>query len=163
MEHVSERDVDWVEYDEGSTGFRRKELSTAAASDRDGDPDLGCSLYELPAGRRSWPYHYHTGNAEAVYVLDGRGQLRNRGERIDVEAGDYLAFPPDESGGHQFVNDGDEPLRYLMVSTMNEPDVTVYPEMDKLGVYTGSPPGGRSDRPVAGDVDLDDDVDYWEG
>lgn len=188
MDRTSEESVDWREYDHGEQTFRRKPLSRGAAADRDGDPDLGCSLYEIPPGKRSWPYHYHTGNAEAVYVLSGSGYVRTasdgggneageqgdegrgneegeHGEEIDrepVEAGDYLAFPPDATGGHQLGNDGDEPLRVLVVSEMNEPDVTVYPEMNKVGVYAGSPPGGRSGREVEGYWHLDDTVEYWE-
>ena len=162
MDHVNEGDVDWEDYEHGETAFRRKELSTAAGAEPAGDPEIGCSLYELPPGKRSWPYHYHAGNAEAVYVLDGSGLVRNRDDEAPVETGEYVAFPPGEEGGHQIVNDGDDLLRFLMVSTMDDPDVTVYPEMGKVGVYTGSPPGGRSERPVEGYWNLDDDVDYWE-
>ena len=41
-----------------------------------GGAQLGCSVVELPPGKRSWPYHYHLGNEEAVYVLDGSGTVR---------------------------------------------------------------------------------------
>jgi uncharacterized cupin superfamily protein len=162
MERARADELDWTAYDHGEMAFRRKELSSEATADRADDEDIGCSLYELPPGKRSWPYHYHTGNAEAIYVLDGSGLVRTDGDPEAIEAGDYVAFPPDERGSHQLVNDGDEPLRYLAVSTMNEPDVTVYPEMNKVGVFTGSPPGGRSERGVGGYWDLDDDVGYWE-
>ena len=195
MDRSSVDGVEWREYDRGEIGFRRKELSTAASADRAGDGELGCSLYELPPGKRSWPYHYHTGNAEAAYVLSGSGYVRRLGDggegddadgggddagdrdhgdrdhgddgdgeiaRESVEAGDYLAFPADASGGHQFGNDGEEPLRLLLVSTMNDPDVTVYPEQDKVGVFAGAPPGGRSGREVDGFWRREDAVGYWE-
>jgi uncharacterized cupin superfamily protein len=154
-------DLDWVEEDRGDTGFRRKQLSEAAAGD--GDPGLGCSLYELPPGKKSWPYHYHEGNAEAMYVLAGEGQVRLDGERRRIEAGVYAAFPEGEAGAHRVINDSDEPLRYLAVSTMRDPDVTVYPDSGKIGVYAGSPPGGRGERTVSGYYRHDDDVDYWAG
>jgi uncharacterized cupin superfamily protein len=189
MTRINENDIEWGERDEGETAFRRKQLSDAA-----GGREIGCSLYELPPGKRSWPYHYHTANEEALYVLSGSGTLRvgvgsgdggsDTGDRDDngieddgdlasdggdsaieslvLEAGDYAAFPTDETGGHQVVNDADEPLRYLLVSTMTEPDITVYPEMDKFGVYVGAAPGGREDRPFEGYYRIDDDVDYWE-
>ena len=60
------------------------------------------------------------------------------------------------------TDDGDDPLRYLAVSTMNEPDVTVYPEMDEVGVFAGAPPGGRSERSVHGYFDPEDAINYWE-
>ncbi|WP_455448514.1 cupin domain-containing protein [Natrinema thermotolerans] len=157
MEKVNEGDVDWKEYDREETTFRRKELSNAVDAD-----DLGCSLYELPPGERSWPYHYHTANEEAIYVLAGDGQLKTEDGLESLEAGDYATLPADESGGHRVVNDGDETLRYLAMSTMNEPDVTVYPEMEKVGVFVGSPPGGRDERSLEGYYRIADEVEYWE-
>jgi len=155
---VDETDLDWTDRAEGETRFRRKQLGEAA----DGDM-LGCSLYELPAGHKSWPYHYHTANEEAIYVLAGRGTLRADGTTHGIAAGDYAAFPADESGGHRVVNDSDDVLRYLAMSTMNEPDVTVYPDSGKFGVYVGSPPGGREERSLEGYYRVEDDVDYWDG
>jgi uncharacterized cupin superfamily protein len=81
MPTVNESDLEWTEADHGETAFRRKQLSAAA----DGE-GIGCSLYELPPGKRSWPYHYHTGNEEAIYVLDGEGTLRLDGERHSLSA-----------------------------------------------------------------------------
>ncbi|NKE34737.1 cupin domain-containing protein [Natronococcus sp. JC468] len=154
---INEADLEWTEYDRGSSRFRRKQLSSAAGAD-----DIGCSLYELPPGERSWPYHYHTANEEALFVLDGEGMLRcERGEE-SIEPGDFVTLPASEDGGHQVVNDSDRDLRYLMVSTMVEPDVTVYPEMDKFGVFVDSPPGGEGERSLHGYYRLEDAVDYWE-
>lgn len=168
MPPVNERDVEWTEMEQGVTHFRRKHLSSATAGDS--DPELGCSLYELPPGARSWPYHYHAGNAEAIYVLAGSGRLRLAGEEHPLEAGDYVPFPAGPAGAHRVVNDGTdgdedaaEPLRFLAFSEMDEPDVTVYPDSEKIGVYAGSPPGGRAERTVSGYYRIDDDVDYWEG
>ena len=154
---VNEADLEWSEYDREEATFRRKELGDAA-----GGEQLGCSLYELPPGERSWPYHYHTANEEAMYVLAGEGLLRAADGEHNLTAGDYVTFPADESGGHQVVNDSDDTLRYLAVSTMTDPDVTVYPEMDKIGVYVGSPPGGRGERSLHGYYPIDADVDYWD-
>jgi uncharacterized cupin superfamily protein len=154
---VNEADLDWTEYDHGDKQFRRKQLAGATDAEQ-----LGCSLYELPPGKRSWPYHYHTGNEEAIYVLDGQGLLRAEAGEQDLSAGDFVALPADERGGHQVVNDREEPLRYLMLSTMNEPDVTIYPEMNKFGLFVGDPPGGDGDRVLDGFYEIGDDVDYWE-
>ena len=158
VEPTNEGDLDWKEYDYDETTFHRKELGDAAGTDQ-----LGCSLYELPPGKKSWPYHYHTANEEAMYVLSGSGRVRGPEEVSAVTAGDYLAFPVGGSGGHRVANDGDEPLRYLMLSTMVEPDVTVYPDSGKFGVYAGAPPGSTGERTVSGYYRIDDDVDYWNG
>jgi uncharacterized cupin superfamily protein len=151
-------DLDWRSLERGETEFRRKKLAAAA-----GGEDIGCSVYELPAGARSWPYHYHTGNEEALFVLAGRGRLRLDGDEQSLEAGDYVALPAAEEGAHRVVNDSEDALRYLAVSTMDDPDVTVYPDSDKIGVYAGSPPGGTDERTVEGYYRRGDDVDYWVG
>jgi len=150
-------DVEWSETARGDTEFRRKQL----AADAD-DGTLGCSLYELPPQACSWPYHYHTGNTEAIYVLAGRPTLRGPEEAHQLEAGDYVTLPAGDDGAHQLQNQNEAPARVLIVSTMNEPDVTVYPEMGKIGVFAGSPPGGNEERTVEGFFDPEDSLDYWE-
>ncbi|WP_276300998.1 cupin domain-containing protein [Halorussus lipolyticus] len=158
MSKINADDLDWTELERDETRFKRKQLAEATDAEQ-----LGCSLYELPPGSRSWPYHYHTGNEEAIFVLSGTGTLRLDGETVPLQAHDYVALPADESGAHRVVNDSDAPLRYLAVSTMEDPDVTVYPDSGKVGVFAGSPPGGRDERTVEGYYRRDDDVDYWEG
>ncbi|WP_276256875.1 cupin domain-containing protein [Halomontanus rarus] len=158
MGKVDAEDVKWTTLEEGETVFKRKQLGEAAGGDR-----IGCSLYEIPPGKRSWPYHYHTANEEALFVLSGCGTLRIDGEATTLSEGEYVALPADERGAHRVINDSDEPLSYLVLSTMDEPDVTVYPDSDKFGVYVGAPPGGRSERTLDGYYRRGDSVDYWEG
>jgi len=158
MSKINESDLEWTTVDEGETTFRRKKLAAATEGD-----ELGCSLYELPAGSKSWPYHYHTGNEEALFVLEGSGTLRLDGEELSLEAGDYVTMPADERGGHRVINDSGRTLRYLMAGTMAEPDVTVYPDSGKVGVFAGSAPGGEAERSVHGYFRQSDAVDYWEG
>jgi len=155
--HVNETDLDWNKYDHEGATFCRKELSTAADTN-----ELGCSLYELPPGARSWPYHYHTANEEALYVLAGDGRLRAPDGAQSLTAGDFVSFPADERGAHRVVNDADEPLRYLMLSTMREPDLTVYPDSGTMGIFVGAPPGERDERNLHGFYDLEDDLAFWE-
>jgi uncharacterized cupin superfamily protein len=157
MPRVNEDDIEWSEQDHGDHQFRRKHLGEAA----DGE-QLGCSLYEIDPGNRSWPYHYHAANEEALFVLSGEATLRGEDGDTSLRAGDYVTIPAGEDGAHQLVNDGEAVFRYLMVSTMEEPDVTIYPEMEKFGVYVGSPPGGREERTFEGYFPLDADVEYWE-
>jgi len=157
---VNEEELDWTAVADGDgdadAGFRRKKLAAADGGDR-----VGCSLYELPPGERSWPYHYHEGNEEAVYVLAGSGRLRTLEGELPLEPGDYAALPAGREGAHRVVNDGDDSLRYLVVSTMVTPDVTVYPDSDAVGVFTGAAPGGEGDRPVHGYFPRSAAVDYW--
>lgn len=146
MGKTSASELEWTTLEHGETQLRRKKLAPAA-----GGEDIGCSLYELPEGDRSWPYHSHTGNEEALFVLDGRGTLRLNDETVHLEAGDYVALPADDRGARRIINDSKGPVQYLMISTMNDPDVTVYPDSGKVacssdrhpaapvtGAYTGT-------------------------
>ncbi|GGN11646.1 cupin domain-containing protein [Halarchaeum nitratireducens] len=136
MEPVDATDLDWTGTDTDRMTFRRKKLGAAAGGDA-----LGCSLYELAPGDSAWPYHYHAANEEALYVLAGGGRLRTANGEYAIEAGDYAAFPTGEAGGHRVVNDGDDALRYLVVSTMAEPEVVRYPDGEGVGVMVGGAPG----------------------
>ena len=157
MERVNESDVDWTTRGDDDSGMRRKHLGERGDGEK-----LGCSLYELPAGEASWPYHYHAANEEALYVLAGEGTLRADDGEHALSEGDYVSLPTGESGGHRVVNDSEGALRDLAVSTMDDPDVTVYPDADTFGVYVGSPPGGREERSLEGYYRIDDDVPYPE-
>lgn len=155
---TSEDDVEWRTVEAGDAQFRRKQLGAA-----DGGDDLGASLYELPPGGASFPYHYHTGNEEALYVLSGTGTIRLDGEDVAVEAGDFAALPASEDGAHRLHNDGEGTLRYLLVSTMNDPDVMVYPDSEKVGVMAGRPPGGDDEgTALNADFRREDAVGYWD-
>ena len=73
---VGDGDLEWSEHSHGENfGSLRKQLGSSAGGEK-----LGCSLYEVPPGRRAWPYHYHLANEEAIYVLEGSGTLRIGGE-----------------------------------------------------------------------------------
>jgi len=160
--HVVSADaLAWDEYDPPREGhrYRRKQLGAAA-----GGVDLGTSLYDVPPGSRAWLPHYHTGNEEAIYVLEGEGTVVLGVDRESqaVSAGDYVALPRGEVGYHDVVA-GETGLRYLLVSTMEEPDITVYPDDGKVGLYAGSAPGGDSEaRTLSTYLDASAEVDYWE-
>ncbi|MFP4591226.1 MAG: cupin domain-containing protein [Halobacteriales archaeon] len=118
-----------LEDHEGVEGtFRRSRLARG-----EGD-HLGCSYYEVPPGGRPWSYHYHVANAEALYVLSGVATVETPGGDVEVDPGGYLAFPAGPEGVHAIRNEGDEPVRYLVVSTTDRPDVTVLPRRGLFSV-----------------------------
>lgn len=160
METVHEGDVDAETTERGDVAFERRQLGDA--TDAEG---LGCSRYEIPPGKRAWPYHYHSANEEAVYVLAGTGEMRGPGDEwVDLEPGTFASLPPGPDGAHQIANTGEELLAYLAISTMRDPDVLVYPDSEKIGVVAGQPPGGDSDeRHVDAYFRRGDAVDYWDG
>jgi len=156
---VNEADIKWTDYDHGKRQFRRKQLGSAA-----GGEELGASLYEVPAGKRLWLRHYHEGNEESIFVLDGTGTLwlGPDGADHDLEPGDYVALPAGEESAHE-IEAGADGLRLLMHSTMEAPDITVYPDRDMVGLYGGAPPGGdRDSRSLSAYLDRDAEMAYWE-
>ena len=139
---VNEQDLEWSQQSHGEKfGYRRKQLGSAAGGER-----LSCSLYEVPPGRRAWPYHYHLANEEVIYVLEGSGTLRIGERKVTLSRGDYVALPVGEAGAHQIINTAEEPLRYLCFSTMIEPDAMVYPDSNKIGLFAGAAPGGPKEK-----------------
>lgn len=141
------------------------EARTAAVATRLGARKLGYRVIELPPGKRGWPLHHHHVNEEMFVILQGGGVFRLGADEIAVKQGDVVAAP---AGGpetaHQFINTSAEPLRYLAVSTMEEPDVVGYPESGKFAVFIGAAPGGpKSARAFEHVGRVSDRVDYWDG
>lgn len=135
----------------GSFAFRRKRLGDAV-----GAQQIGCSWMEVPPGAKAFPFHFHTANEEAVFILEGEGVLRSGEEELPLRAGDYVGFrrgPP----GHQIINRSETMLRYLALSTRIDPEVSVYPDSGKIGAWGESVPGGRAIYPASASVD------YYEG
>lgn len=150
---VNENDVEWIERSHGETfASQRARLSEAAGNEK-----LGCSLYEIPPEHSHCPYHYHSPNEEALYVLSGTGTLRGASGEEEISSGDYAAFPAGEEGAHQIINDSTETLRYLCFSTRRDPDVTVYPDSNKTGVFWDKNPDAPNQI-----FQGDGNVDYWK-
>ncbi|MCF3935720.1 cupin domain-containing protein [Acuticoccus sp. M5D2P5] len=126
---------------------------------------LGARLCVLPAGKSAFPFHCHHANDELFVILDGAGTLRFGDQTHPVAAGEVVVCP---AGGaetaHQLTASADGPMRYLAISTMNEPDAMEYPDSGKVTVFAGAAPGGdKAARRLALTVRAADAVDYWEG
>jgi uncharacterized cupin superfamily protein len=148
--------MEWKEQGHGERfQMRRKRLGVAA-----GSQELGCSLYELPPGKRPFPAHWHSANEEAMFVLAGQGTLRLNDQRIPIGPGDYVALRSGPSHVHQVINDGKEPLKFLAFSTMVVPDVIYYPDSKKVYAMTGRAPSGAPQGPLFLEASA---VEYWEG
>ena len=121
-----------------------------------GAQQTGASLYELPAGQALCPFHYEFGEEEWLLVVSGRPSLRDPDGTHELEPLDMVFFERGPSGAHQVRNDGDEPAQVLMWSTVVLPTATVYPDSDKIGIWTGN-------RPDDVIVEKGANVDYWHG
>ncbi len=98
-----------------------------------------------------------------MYVLEGTGRVLVGDLESVIRVGDYIPFLAGEESAHSTFNDSDEPLVYLCFSTMQEPDIVLYPDSGKLGLFAGAAPGGPPDEQVVKRFGRLADVDYWEG
>ena len=97
-------------------------------------------------------------------MLEGSGTLRIGGGEIQVSEGDYVALPARAEAAHQIVNDSEGGLRYLCFSTMLEPDVMIYPDSGKVGIFGGAAPGGpKEKRNFNKFLRSDAEVGYYDG
>ena len=124
-------------------------------------PAIGASmlagrLYEMPPGQSVCPYHYEIGDEEWLIVLEGSATVRHPEGEETLEAGDVVCFPAGAEGAHKVTNRSDATVRVLMVSTRTMPAVAVYPDSDKIGVFTED----RRDNVM---VRRESSVGYWEG
>jgi uncharacterized cupin superfamily protein len=117
---------------------------------------LGTSVYEVPPGQAICPFHYEHAEEEWLLVLEGRPTLRHPEGVDDLEPWDLVCFPQGPEGAHGVRNGTEETVRVLMFSNVVEPAVTVYPDSDKIGVWTKD----KADDVI---VRRGDGVDYYDG
>jgi uncharacterized cupin superfamily protein len=115
-----------------------------------GARELGASVYELDPGAVGSPLHVHHSNEELLLVLAGTLSLRGRDGTRLLSPGAVVAFPRGHAGTHSLVNRSDRPVRYLVVSTTNRPDIVEYPDTGALLVVLAEqrlayPPGADAD------------------
>jgi uncharacterized cupin superfamily protein len=136
-----------VELDEplDEAGFRH---NAATIGPRLGARRIGASIYEAEAGTPIWPYHYHHGIEEWLYVIAGSPVLREPAGERELATGDLVCFPSGHPGAHTVRGPG----RFAIFSAGQgvEPWMSVYPDSDKI-----SGPGGILLRASA--------VGYWHG
>ena len=97
----------------------------------------GTSIYELPPGQAICPYHYEYAEEEWLIVLEGSPTLRHPAGSEPLRPWDVCVFPSGPEGAHGVRNETDEVVRVMMFSDVKWPAVTVYPDSDKVGVFTG--------------------------
>ena len=124
-----------------------------------GAKQLGYSYDVVPPGKVSCPFHSHRAEEEMFFIVKGEGTLRYGAERRRVRAGDVICCPvggPETA--HQLINDSNDVLAYLSVSTMAPAEVCEYPDSGKVGAY-----GGEGSSRLRHMTELGSNVDYWKG
>ena len=142
---------DELEYDPEPEGYRHGYEKLAP---KIGAATMNGGLYELPPGQANCPYHYES-DEEWLLVLDGTLTVRHPGGEDELGAGDLVCFPAGPAGAHKLTNRGEATVRMLIVSTNNLPAVAVYPDSDKIGVWTE----GRRDNVM---VRRESSVGYYD-
>jgi uncharacterized cupin superfamily protein len=118
--------------------------------------ETAVKLFEMPPGESLCPYHYEYVE-EWLLVLEGEVLVRVPGGEQTADTGSLVRFAAGPDGAHKLANRADSPARVLMWSSSREPAVAVYPDSDKIGVWSGGERDSfmfrRSDGEVA----------YYEG
>jgi uncharacterized cupin superfamily protein len=121
---------------------------------------LGASVDIVAPGMRSCPYHLHHAQEEMFIVLEGTGTLRVAGELLPLRAGDVVFIPPGPEYPHQIINTSELPLKYLSISTREQPEIVEYPDSGK---YLASARVLGQEQGFARIHRAQDDLDYWDG
>ena len=106
-------------------------------TERLGASVIGATVYEMRAGEKLGPYHFHHGVEEWLYVVSGAPLLRDPDGERTLEPGELVAFPSGPAGAHTTHGPG----RVVMFSAgdrgWGEAFVSVYPDSDKIAAAPG--------------------------
>jgi len=138
---------------ESPEGFRPRTVRLGSLL---GAANTGMSVYELPPGQAICPYHYENPEEEWLLVLTGQPTLRHPEGEAELEPWDVVFFPPGPGGAHAIRNNTDATARVLMFSDRSRVAATVYPDSDKIAIWTGNPDDEMIVKRTSG-------VGYWDG
>jgi len=156
---VNVDEVESMERPRGRFGATTKRLGAPA-----GARSIGFNWMELQPGKTAFPYHYHTGIEEGIFVLSGTGEMRIGKDKAVVRAGDYIAFPAGPDHAHALTNNGQQPLQYLSLSNQNTTDIMGYPDSKKFAFGAMPDPTTWPNGMWVRKLILDQEsVDYYEG
>jgi uncharacterized cupin superfamily protein len=106
-------------------------------TERLGASVIGATVYEMRAGHKLGPYHFHHGVEEWLYVVSGAPVLRDPDGERALEPGELVAFSSGPAGAHTAHGPG----RVVMFSAgdrgWGEAFVSVYPDSDKIAAAPG--------------------------
>jgi uncharacterized cupin superfamily protein len=92
------------------------------------------TVYELAPGQ-GMVFHYHLQREELLIVWSGRLALRTADGWEELDEGEVVAFPRGERGAHGYENRSEGPVRVLVISEQNAPNVSVYPDTNQVGIF----------------------------
>ena len=77
-------------------------------ADRNGAP--GREHLRAGTGASAFPRHYHCANEEAIFVLEGEGEIAIGEAQAQIRAGDFIALPRGREHAHRVSNPSQGPL-----------------------------------------------------
>jgi uncharacterized cupin superfamily protein len=122
-----------------------------------GAEHLSGTLFDVPPGEKSCPYHWEAAKEEWLLVISGTPTIRHPAGETELRPGDLTCFSTGASGAHQLLNRSDAPARVVMFSNTADPNVIVYVDSGKVGVR------GALGLPGGANYAIDNTLDYWEG
>jgi len=153
--HLSEIPLEQMKTPEDSPfGGVRQRAGAATGAEK-----LGYSVFTVPPGKAAFPFHLHHTNEEMIYILQGEATLRLGTDEIAVSSGTFIACPPGPDYPHQLINTSANNLHYLVVSTMEYPEIAEYPDSKKIGAYAAAASQGGFRALYKKDAN----VPYFEG
>lgn len=97
----------------------------------------GATVYEVRAGDKRGPYHYHHGVEEWMYVISGAPIHRDAAGERTLAPGDLVAFAAGPHGAHTLSGPGRVVIFSTGAAGWGEAFVTVYPDSDKVAAAPG--------------------------
>lgn len=128
-----------------TAGFRHRGL----AVEPPGAARIRAVVYEAEPGVPIWPYHFHRGLDELLYVISGAPVLREPGGERALAPGELVAFPAGAAGAHTLRGPG----RFVIFSG----------EHGGAGVWTSAYPDSGKVSGPDGVYLRDSAVGYWHG
>lgn len=102
--------------------------------------NFGVNLTTLTPGAMSALRHWHTGQDEFIYMIEGEAVLiTDAGEQV-LRPGMVAGFPAGKKDGHHLVNRSDRDAVYLEIGDRLPGDTADYPDLDMV---TRQQPDGK--------------------
>jgi len=103
-----------------------------------GSSAMAMYVYDLEPSGASCPYHYEY-EEEWLLVVSGSVVIRRPDGEQSLVQGDLVRFAAGPDGAHKIMNRSGSPARTLIFSNARTPAISVYPDSDKVGVFSGHP------------------------
>jgi uncharacterized cupin superfamily protein len=92
------------------------------------------NLLRVAPGREAFILHRHSVQEEWSYIVEGEGTAQIGDEKINVAAGDFIAFPLNGKA-HTIVNTGTSDLVYLTGGNDSPTEIGHFPSVNKMIVF----------------------------